>query len=88
MNSSIYRADESAPSVPRLFLSPEDASIATSLSQKGLWDRSWPRGDIPCIKVGSRTLYPVHLLRRWANQQWRKQQTAQQHVAGAEGGEA
>jgi len=29
----------------------------TCLCQKSIWNTTAPRGDLPCVKLGSRTLY-------------------------------
>jgi hypothetical protein len=51
--------------VPRLCLKPEEAAVALGMSEKNLWSQSMPRGDIPCFKLGSRTMYAVHHLKQW-----------------------
>lgn len=43
----------------RLLLSRADAAKALSLSQKTLWNRTYPRGPIPCVRIGARVLYAV-----------------------------
>jgi hypothetical protein len=79
----LYKEDESSPAIPRLMLSPKEAAVALSISEKGLWNVTFPRGSLPAIKAGARTLYPVHLLRRWANQRWLEQQKAAQQQPDA-----
>ena len=71
---SIYRNDEQTQNIPRISLRPKEAAIALGMSEKALWDRTSPRGDIPAVKVGSRTCYFVHQLQAWADLQLHHQQ--------------
>ncbi len=50
------------PSV-KLLLSARDAAAALSICEKTLWSNTVPRGSIPMVRIGSRTLYdPTDLL--------------------------
>jgi predicted DNA-binding transcriptional regulator AlpA len=84
---SVYRDDQSAPPIPRLALRPREAAIALGMSEKAVWDRSWPRGDIPAVKLGSRVVYFVHQLQAWADKELARQQM-ELGQAEAEGGDS
>ena len=50
----------------RLLLTPRDAAKALAISEKTLWTLSAPRGPIPTIRVGERSIrYSVAALQRW-----------------------
>lgn len=49
----------------KLLLSAREAARAMGISEKHLWSHSRPRGSIPCLKIGARTLYDPRDLRRW-----------------------
>ena len=53
----------------KLLLSAREAAAALGVCEKTLWNYSRPRGDIPCLKLGARTLYTVDDLRAWISQQ-------------------
>lgn len=74
----MYRNDEQATEIPRLSLKPKEAAVSLGMSDKALWNRTAPRGDIPAVKVGSRTCYFVHQLKEWADERLAKQQQQQQ----------
>ena len=77
MKATIYKDDEIARKVPRLALRPREAAIALGMSEKSLWERTIPRGDIPAVKQGSRTCYFIHHLQAWADKELARQQEAQ-----------
>jgi len=68
-------------SPPRLLLSVAETARALNLSRKKLWQITAPRGDLPCIKVGTRVLYPVGDIVAWIERQklQRHPQEAQQY---------
>jgi hypothetical protein len=70
---SIY-TNESTPEIPRLALRPREAAIALGMSEKTLFSRKFPRGDIPAVKVGSRVAYFPHQIREWADREFARQQ--------------
>lgn len=45
--------------VPQLALSPRDAAQALSMSEKGLWNLTKPRGPIPAAKIGRLVRYDI-----------------------------
>lgn len=51
--------------IPMLLLSARDAAKALSLSEKTLWSITVPRGDMPCVRIGTRVLYDPEDIRRW-----------------------
>jgi hypothetical protein len=81
---SIYK-DETHPDVPRLALKPSEAAKAMSLSEKTLWSMSAPRGPIPCVHIGSRVLYPTHLLRKYLSREALRQQQDEHQTEESEG---
>lgn len=85
---SIYRTDELTTSPPRLALRPREAAIALGMSEKSLFSRTFPRGDIPAVKVGSRVVYFQHQICEWADRELaRQQQEASQHHSEGEVGQ-
>lgn len=42
-----------------LALSPRDAARALSMSEKGLWNMTQPRGPIPAAKIGRLVRYDI-----------------------------
>lgn len=79
--------DRPAPEIPRLALRPKETAIALGMSEKALWSRTYPRGDIPAVKIGSRVVYFPHQIQEWADQELAKQQAAQQQEAEEGGSE-
>ena len=75
-----------APSPLRLALKPDEAAESLGISPKSLFNRSQPRGPIPCLRVGTRVLYPTHLLRKWMNREAVRQQAEAQQQAEVEEG--
>lgn len=51
-------------SIPRTALSAKEAAESIGISPRKLWELT-NRGEIPAIKLGNRTLYPVAALQRW-----------------------
>lgn len=51
--------------VQQLLISTSEAARVLSVSERLLWGMTFPRGPIPCIKAGTRTLYSVDSLRNW-----------------------
>ena len=37
----------------------------TGLCEKSIWNATAPRGDLPCVKLGSRTLYRPKDVGEW-----------------------
>jgi hypothetical protein len=49
----------------RLLVDAREAAAALGVCEKTLWTHTRPRGTIPCIRIGKRTLYSVRDLERW-----------------------
>ena len=49
----------------KLLLSTDEAAKALGVCTKTLWSRTFPRGPIPSVKIGSRVLYSPGDLRNW-----------------------
>ncbi len=47
-----------------LALSAREAAKTLSISERLLWTKT-QAGEIPCVKIGRRVVYPRHLLRAW-----------------------
>jgi predicted DNA-binding transcriptional regulator AlpA len=60
--------ENEAPAVPALALPPKQAARALGIGERLLWTKT-NDGTIPCLKLGSRTLYPVAALQRWLDEQ-------------------
>lgn len=55
---------------PTLLLTARDAARALAISEKTLWSLTTPRGPIPAIRVGERSLrYSVRALEEWIARQ-------------------
>ncbi len=53
-----------------LLLTPREAAKALAISDKTLWNITEPRGTIPAIRVGERSLrYSVLALEKWIESQ-------------------
>jgi predicted DNA-binding transcriptional regulator AlpA len=58
------------PAAPRLLLTARDAARALAVSERTLWGLTQPRGPIPCVRVGARSVrYSVADLEHWIAQQ-------------------
>ena len=53
----------------KLLLSAREAAQAMGVCEKTLWNFSQPRGTIPSLKIGARTMYDPSDLRAWIDQQ-------------------
>ena len=64
------QASPDDPNAPRLLLTPRDAARALSISERTLWALSQPRGPIPVVHVGARSIrYSVSDLEAWVAEQ-------------------
>ena len=54
-----------SPSIPKMLLSTREAAAALSICEKTLWSNTQPRGDLPCVRIGTRVLYHVADLTGW-----------------------
>ena len=54
-----------------LALRPKDAARALGIGQRKLWELT-KAGEIPHVKIGTCTLYPVDELRAWLSSQAQK----------------
>jgi predicted DNA-binding transcriptional regulator AlpA len=66
---------------PTLLLTARDAARALAISEKTLWTLSAPRGPIPTIRVGERSIrYSVAALEKWvAAQQAAEAESSNEH---------
>lgn len=55
----------SPPPLPKMLLSAQQADESLSICEKTLWSNSEPRGTIPVVKIGRRTLYDPRDLQAW-----------------------
>lgn len=55
--------------IPPLALSPRDAAQSLSMSEKGLWNLTKPRGPIPAAKIGRLVRYDVKDLQAFLDAQ-------------------
>lgn len=65
---SIYHDEQHESPIPRLALRPRETAVALGMSEKTIWTLT-KEGRLPAIKVGTRVLYPIHLLRQWMDEQ-------------------
>lgn len=67
---ALLRAMRAAAEPPTLLLTARDAAKALAISEKTLWTLTTPRGPIPAIRVGERSLrYSVTALAKWIDSQ-------------------
>lgn len=67
---ALLRAMRAAAEPPTLLLTARDAAKALAVSEKTLWTLTTPRGPIPAIRVGERSLrYSVRALDEWIARQ-------------------
>jgi len=67
---ALLRAMRAAAEPPTLLLTARDAAKALAISEKTLWTLTTPRGPIPAIRVGERSLrYSVVALAKWIDAQ-------------------
>jgi predicted DNA-binding transcriptional regulator AlpA len=67
---ALLRALRAAAEPPVLLLTARDAAKALAVSEKTLWSLTVPRGTIPAIRVGERSLrYSVAALEEWTARQ-------------------
>jgi predicted DNA-binding transcriptional regulator AlpA len=67
---ALLRAMRGAAEPPTLLLTARDAARALAISEKTLWTLSAPRGPIPTIRVGERSIrYSVRALEEWIARQ-------------------
>jgi len=52
----------------KMALSPRACARALSISERLLWSKT-NCGEIPCVRIGKRVLYPTDLLRQWLAEQ-------------------
>ena len=67
MTISSYPPQEVAESNP-LALRPRDAARTLGLSERTLWSLT-KQGKVPFVRIGKAVRYPVHLLRKWLEEQ-------------------
>jgi predicted DNA-binding transcriptional regulator AlpA len=75
----IYKDNPTSES-PRLAYRPREMAALIGLSEKALFDRTFPRGDIPAIKLGSRVVYFAHQIQAWSDREFARQQKAAQQA--------
>jgi len=69
MNTDVaFRENKHDSGVPMLALRPKEAALALGISERLLWAKT-NAGEIPCIRVGRRVVYPVDQLRDWMARQ-------------------
>lgn len=57
--------------MPCLALRPKEAAKALGIGERLLWSKT-NAGEIPHIKLGTATLYPIDALREWLHQESEK----------------
>jgi excisionase family DNA binding protein len=63
---ALLRALRAAADPPTLLLTAREAAKALAISEKTLWSLTTPRGPIPAIRVGERSIrYSVAALEKW-----------------------
>lgn len=63
------RSDRNTPTPAPLSLRPKDAAKALGIGERKLWEITYPRGPVPCVRVGCCVLYPIDGLRAWLSAQ-------------------
>jgi|YNPBryunderm2012_1023409.scaffolds.fasta_scaffold24016_3 excisionase family DNA binding protein len=62
----------------KFLLSVAETARALNVSRKKLWEITAPRGDLPCIKIGTRVLYSPADIMAWIERQKLQSQEATQ----------
>ena len=63
--SSTNMTTKTTNEIEKLLLSNRQAAEVLSISPRTLWGLTSPRGPIPFLRIGNRTLYPYNLLKDW-----------------------
>lgn len=58
-----------ATDTPRLLITTQQAAEALGVSPRTLWSLTYPRGPLPCVRVGRAVRYDVQDLRELIAQQ-------------------
>jgi len=66
----------------RLTVGINEAAEMLGICQKTVYTMTSPRGDLPCVRVGTRVLYSVEDIRAWVES--RKTRPATEPEGGAE----
>jgi excisionase family DNA binding protein len=67
---ALLRAMRAAAEPPTLLLTARDAARALAISEKTLWSLTTPRGTIPALRVGERSIrYSLAALEEWIARQ-------------------
>lgn len=53
------RGASDRPEAPRLLLRLEEAARLLDISERNLWERTAPRGGVPCVRIGRLVRYSV-----------------------------
>jgi excisionase family DNA binding protein len=59
--SALANSDRSP--APQLLLTPREAAEALSISERALWQLTYPRGQLPVVRLGRSVRYDVQALR-------------------------
>lgn len=76
-------ADDQAAPIEPLALTAKDAARALSIGERTLWALT-NSGEIPCVRIGRKVLYPVHLLREYLTELY-ADQGGKQHAQNKSG---
>ena len=68
MNSTASQTPDAGQEPPRLALRPKEAAVSLGIGVRKLWELT-NRGEIPSVKLGRCTVYPVALLGEWLREQ-------------------
>lgn len=68
MADSEYQPLPAAREADCLALRPRDAARVLSVSERTLWGLT-KAGKVPFVRLGKAVRYPVHLLRKWLEEQ-------------------
>jgi len=52
-----------------LLLNAHDAARSMAVCEKTLWSMTWPRGELPCVRIGRRVLYDPRDITAWIDKQ-------------------
>ena len=64
MPETTPNADAVTPELPRLALRPKEAAKALGIGERLLWSLT-NRGEVSCVRMGRRVVYPVVLLNQY-----------------------
>jgi hypothetical protein len=74
--------DDTTPA-EKLLVNEREAARLLGVCAKSVWSRTFPRGTLRSVRIGSRVLYSVETLRAWVAEQEAAHAAADESAGGA-----